>query len=172
MPCFNLSETHFSPSWLQLFPKKIWLWSTTDSSLFWDKKIWIRKQTMLLMSHSTPDLNFKKKKKRKEKRSASLVKNKTLLRFGRKCFSKIFTQSVPICRKIIGTVIKKKLCKSSLKWFLLHPKREPSSYSHLFLLDRHQVWRSHDPTSVRIFPFVKKKWLHTLQCEWNSDICF
>ena len=59
------------------------------------------------MSHSTPDLNFKKKK-RKEKRSASLVKNKTLLRFGRKCSSKIFTQSVPICRKIIGTVIKKK----------------------------------------------------------------
>ena len=67
MPCFNLSETHFSPSWLKLFPKKIWLWSTTDSSLFWDKKIWIRKQTMLLMSHSTPDLNFKKKKKEKKK---------------------------------------------------------------------------------------------------------
>ena len=26
-----------------------------------------------------------------------------------------------------------------------------------FILDRHHIWRSHDPTSVRIFPFVKKK---------------
>ena len=67
---------------------------------------------MLLMSHSTPDLNFKKKKKRKEKRSASLVKNKTLLRFGRKCFSKNFSQSVTICRKIIGTVSKKNYAKA------------------------------------------------------------
>ena len=24
----------------------------------------------------------------------------------------------------------------------------------LLLLDRHQVWRSHDPTSIRIFHFV------------------
>ena len=24
-----------------------------------------------------------------------------------------------------------------------------------YFLDRHQVWRSHDPTSVRIFTFVK-----------------
>ena len=25
------------------------------------------------------------------------------------------------------------------------------------LLDRHQVWRSHDPTSVQNFPFCEKK---------------
>ena len=28
---------------------------------------------------------------------------------------------------------------------------------NLYILDRHQVWRSHDPTSVRNFPFCEKK---------------
>ena len=33
---------------------------------------------------------------------------------------------------------------------------------NLYILDRHQVWRSHDPTSVRNFPFCEiKKRLHT-----------
>ena len=130
MPCFNLSETHFSPSWLQLFPKKsdfgqqpILLYFGTKKNFF----EYVSKPCFLwAIAHLTW---ISKRKKRRKKRSASLVKNKTLLRFGRKCFSKIFTQSVPICRKIIGTVSKKKLCKSSLKWCHClghYPKREPS----------------------------------------------
>ena len=30
---------------------------------------------------------------------------------------------------------------------------------NLYILDRHQVWRSHDPTSVRIFHFVKNDFI-------------
>ena len=32
----------------------------------------------------------------------------------------------------------------------------------LLLLDRHQVWRSHDPTSVHTFDFCEKKKVITL----------
>ena len=96
---------------------------------------------MLLMSHSTPDLNFKK--------ICFSGENKTLLRFGRKCFSKIFTQSVPICRKI---------------------KREPSSYSHLFLfcfcfpscrvIMNYSTWKriKYGPLDIWIFSLVLHIW--------------
>ena len=39
------------------------------------------------------------------------------------------------------------------------------------ILDRHQVWRSQDPTSVQTFDFCEKKRCHTLFFKKDATFC-